>query len=126
MKLLGFIKEYNELKESNTLDELLNSGVPVVNDVEKILDYLSQGVLVLGWMGYFIDVKTKKPIAPDSYFTDGVWVWPAYFPYYLKIVPSMLIDQDFVQYLLDKDYKFQNDFEDRIDAIEEELSVRFR
>jgi hypothetical protein len=126
MELLGFIKEYNNLKGSIELNELLNSRSTFVNDVEKILEYLAQGVLVLGWMGYFTDIKTKKPIAPDSYFTDGVWVWPAYFPYYLKMVPSMQIDQNFVQYLIDKNYKFENDFEDRIDAFEGELARRFK
>ncbi|WP_205511941.1 hypothetical protein [Longitalea arenae] len=126
MKLVGFIKEYNNLKESIALDDLLNSRSPVTNDVERIFQYLDQGVLVLGWMGYFMDVKTKQPIAPDSYFTDGVWVWPAYFPYYLNMFPFMQIDPDFVQYLIAKDYKFEKNFEDRIDALEDELARKFK
>jgi hypothetical protein len=124
MKLLGFIKEYNDLKESVTLDDFLHSTSPVEKDTEKMLDYLNKGVLVLGWMGYFIDVKTRKPIAPDSYFTDGTWVWPSYFPYYLKMFPEIQVDQEFINYLLSKNYHFENDFEDRIGALEDELSKK--
>jgi hypothetical protein len=126
MKMLGFIKEYNDLKESVGLDEFLSSRSQIAVDIDKVLQYLEKGELVLGWMGYFKDVKTQKPIAPDSYFTDGVWVWPAYFPYYLKMFPSTNIDESFVEYLVAKNYKFENDFEDRIGALENELAKRFK
>jgi hypothetical protein len=126
MKLLGFIKEYDNLKESIDLDEFLNSVSQKAIDFEKAIQYLEKGALVLGWMGYVTDVKTKQLIAPDAYYTDGVWVWPTYFPYYLKQFPSVYINEDFVEYLVARDYNFLNDFDDRINSFEAELIRRFQ
>jgi hypothetical protein len=95
-------------------------------DIEKVIRYLQKGALVLGWMGYFSDIKTKKLIAPDAYYTDGVWVWPVYYPYYLKQFPTLQIDEDFVEYLIARNYVFVNGFEDRIEAFEAELAERFK
>lgn len=126
MKLIGFIKEYNNLDEGIALDTLLDSKATAINDTEKVLDYLNQGILLLGWMGYFIDVRTKELIAPDSYFTDGVWVWPSYFPYYLKKYPSMQVDKEFITYLNAKsfDFKIDIDFDQNRNAYESALSSR--
>lgn len=126
MKLLGFIKEYDNLKESIDLDEFLNSVSQKAIDIEKAIQYLEKGALVLGWMGYVTDVKTKQLIAPDAYYTDGVWVWPTYLPYYLKQFPSVYINEDFVEYLVARDYNFLNDFDDRINSFEAELIKRFQ
>ena len=106
MKLVGFIKEYNDVEGASCLDDLLDSNRCIEVDVEKILQYISQGVLLSCWMGYFIDVRTKELIAPDSYFTDGTWVWPAYFPYYLRSHPFMPIDKEFIEDLKSKNYHF--------------------
>ena len=126
MKLIGFIKEYDNLKESIELDTFLNSRSKKAIDIEKAIQYLEKGALVFGWMGYVDDIKTKQPIAPDAYYTDGVWVWPSYFPYYLKQFPAVYINEDFVDHLITRNYKFVNDFEDRIDSFETELGRIFR
>jgi hypothetical protein len=125
MKLLGFIKEYNDLKESIELDTFLNSRSRIAFDIEKTIQYLEKGVLVFGWMGVFTDIKTNQFIAPDAYYTDGVWVWPSYFPYYLKQFPLLYIDEDFAEYLIARDYLFVNDFEDRLSSLEVELGKGF-
>jgi hypothetical protein len=122
MKLVGFIKEHNNLNIAVSLDELLKGKSLKVNEVDKIITYLSKGVLLLGWMGYFIDEKTKTLIAPDSYFTDGVWVWPSYFTYYLGKYPEMKIDEEFLIFLKSKNFEFSVNDNFNLEKGEKELS----
>jgi hypothetical protein len=124
MKLLGFIKEYNNIKDAVNLDIWLNEKSSINTDSEKILQYLDQGVLLLSWMGYFTDVKTKELIAPDSYYTDGVWVWPSYLPYYLKKDSSLVIDKEFIEYLKNRNFNFKvsDNFDELKMQLEKELS----
>ncbi|KKO89153.1 hypothetical protein AAW12_23775 [Sphingobacterium sp. Ag1] len=104
MNLVGFIKEYNDIKEAVRLNELARKEVKPYSDVGKIIKYLDNGILLLAWMGYFVDVETKGLIAPDSYYTDGTWIWPSYFPYYLGRYPSMKIDRNFLIHIEKKEF----------------------
>jgi hypothetical protein len=126
MKLVGFIKEYNCIEEATALNELISSISETSENMEDVIKYLNSGALLLGWMGYFYDVTTKKAIAPDAYYTDGIWVWPSYFPYYLAAYPSMKIDKEFLTYLKNKNFEFKLDdnFESREEQLEYELSRR--
>ena len=126
MKLTGFIKEYNSIKEAVSLNDLFTNTFESNDNVEGIIKYLNSGVLLMGWMGYFIDVKTKKLIAPDSYYTDGIWVWPSYLPYYLEMYPSMEIDPDFMAHLKNRNFELMVDerFESQKNMLEKELSER--
>lgn len=104
MKLVGFIKELdnydwasplcNELGEESNAEELVNN----------IISYLEKGKLILGWMGYFVDLRTQDPIAPHAFLTDGVWVWPSYYLYYLKMYPQYRLDNSFINYLREKNF----------------------
>lgn len=126
MKLVGFIKEHNCIKEAVAFEELvINGAMPSINS-EKIVNYLNSGTLLLAWMGYFVDKKTKKLIGPDSYYTDGIWIWPSYFSYYLEMHPSMKIDPDFLSYVENKNFKLRMDdkFESQKDKLEKELSEK--
>lgn len=126
MKLVGFIREYNDLSESKKLSELLESKSLYTTDIEKIINYLDQGVLLLGWMGYFIDFETKELIAPDSYFTDGIWVWPSYLSYYLKKHPMLMVDEDFVKHIEKKGFQFsvEENFNTQKVSLERELATK--
>lgn len=108
MKLVGFLKEYNDMSHALDLDFVINFQSS--NDSKKILEYLDNGDYLLGWVGSFQDVNTLEYFAPDGYLTDGTWIWPTYFPYYLKKYPNMYIDNDFISYLKDKDYIFKLDY----------------
>ena len=126
MRLTGFIKEYNNIKEAVGLTELISVDSNSGSDIEKIVKYLNNGVLLLAWMGYFIDEKTNKLIAPDSYLTDGIWIWPAYYPYYLQKYPSMRIDTDFLAHLENRNFELRLDekFHSQKPKLENELSKK--
>ncbi len=126
MKYIGFIKEYNNISEAIPLEELVNSSSSSTASAQQVLKYLNRGILILGWMGYFIDFKTKQIIAPDSYYTDGIWVWPSYLPYYLNKFPSLQLGNEFLNYLIEKNYEFRidEDFLNSKKIFEDELSIK--
>lgn len=105
MKLIGFIKEHDNIAEAIGLDSTKHTASKI--ETEKVIQYLDQGKIIFGWMGYAYDLETKKPIAPHSYHSDGVWVWPSYFSYYLKKHPTMNVAQEFIEYLETKNYRFE-------------------
>jgi len=99
MKLIGFIKEHNNLPEALPLKDVLGSTPNDLTIISSVIKYLNEGILVLSWMGYFMDLDNKTPVAPDSYFTDGEYVWPAYFSYYLEKYSNYKIDQEFLNHI---------------------------
>lgn len=125
MKYIGFIKEHNPIEEAISIQDIKNNTYMNDRDiVSNVVEYLSNGVLLLAWMGYFMDLEDNKPIAPDSYYTDGVWVWPSYFPYYLHKYPNYLLNEDFVEYLRSKKFNFNVNaaFDKRF--MEQQLSLK--
>jgi hypothetical protein len=126
MKLVGFISQYNDIDEALSLDRVIDGKMDVYVDQKAVLGYLKSGHLLMAWMGYFIDVRTRELIAPDTYYTDGLWVWPSYFPYYLEKYPDMYINNEFLNYVRDKNFVFKVDdlFEKKKKSYEEELSNR--
>jgi len=121
MKLVGFIKEHNSIVEAQEFSFIKGNNSRNQGIAEKIIDYLNSGVLVLAWMGYFMDLEDSSLISPDSYYTDGVYVWPAYFPYYLKKYPNYLIDDEFLSHISKNNYlvdqtKIKEDLKTKLEA----------
>jgi hypothetical protein len=125
MKYIGFVKEYNNIKEASSLEELISEKTLDTGETEKVIDYLKQGKLLLAWMGYFIDIKSKELIAPDSYYSDGIWVWPAYLPYYLNKY-KMKLDQEFLDHIRDNNFVIEvsEQFNKKKASLEQELSTK--
>jgi hypothetical protein len=126
MKFIGFIKEHNPIKEAITLQSIKDSNTINGDRLSlKVVDYLNSGELLLAWMGYFIDFENNKPIAPDSYFTDGEWIWPAYFVYYLNKYPRYPIEKSFIDHLHSKNFKMDSTISPRDKSIlEKKVSLK--
>jgi hypothetical protein len=125
MKYIGFIKEYNNIEGAKSLQEVIEHCSERA-DTMDIIAYVKAGTLAFAWMGYFSDIQTRGLIAPDSYYTDGFWVWPAYLPYYLSKYPKMYLDNDFVEYIRMKKYQINSDELStmEIGRIENEISAK--
>ena len=121
MKLVGFIKEHDH-KLGYSFNDVMQKSLKEY-DTEAIINYLDKGVLIFGWMGYFNDLEIDEPVAPHAYFTDGIWVWPSYFSYYLGKYKSITFDDEFLHYLEDKNFEFQKDtdIEEKIKLFERQL-----
>lgn len=99
MILTGFIKEHNNIKEAIDYSAFKNSKSTNNHVLIDIINYLNSGVYILGWMGVFTDLENQHIISPDSYYTDGEYIWPAYFSYYLKKYPNAQIDENFLAHV---------------------------
>jgi hypothetical protein len=121
MKLVGFIKEHDETLSSILFKEVLgiNNNDPEL--INKILEYLSKGTLIMAWMGYFNDLETNEHVSPHGYYSDGTWLWPTYFPYYLRKYSHYNLDMNFVKYLIDKNFLIEDVIPINKAKLEEEL-----
>ncbi|RXK83259.1 hypothetical protein [Filimonas effusa] len=132
IKLVGFITEHDKyIPGAAVFKDVLNS-TPVNAftdrqraDNKKLMTYLEQGCFLTGWMGYVADLQTRELIGPDAYFTDGVWIWPSYFPHYLKKFLYMEINEAFLDHLRAKNFVFSLEpgFEENKLAFEKEFDA---
>jgi hypothetical protein len=121
MKYIGFIKEHDKISESVSYNEILASRDNDKDIIKKIIDYLDNGEIIFGWMGYYNDLDNNTPIEPHSYHTDGIWVWPSYFSYYLKKYLNYNLSEEFLNYLIDKSFSYKNGIPFDKSKIEQEL-----
>jgi hypothetical protein len=85
-KLVGFLKKYDpKIAEA----EILEENTPFANkDIyDKVISYLKNGYTLLDFMEFIYDDDGNK-MAPLSILTDGYWIWPSYFYYYLQQYPN--------------------------------------
>ncbi|MEO8535638.1 MAG: hypothetical protein ABI441_17915 [Flavobacterium sp.] len=99
MKLIGFIKEHNNISEAKEYKNILGSEINNSEVINKTINYLNNGVYIFGWMNTIRSLDNNELIAPNCYLTDGIFIWPAYYSYYLKKHPNFKIDNAFFEYL---------------------------
>ena len=94
------------------MDLFLNITLYLIQrGLKKVCQYLHSAKMVIGWMGYFQGFETKEFIAPDSYLTDGVWVWPSYLSYYLNKGFHNLLNVDFLHHVRTRYYEKDDSIE---------------
>ena len=108
MKLVGFLREYDSFAAVNlSLKDIRN---PTPTDpllVNKVILYLKQGREFEGLMDWVSDVEDESiELGYTAYFTDGTWIWPMYFTYYLTKFNDYKIPEEFANYLMDRDFIF--------------------
>ena len=124
MKYIGFLKNHNDVEGATFINQTLGDVNNNIETVNKIINYLNKGVLILGWMGYIVDSENNDLIAPDAYYSDGFWVWPSYFPYYIKKHKNYILDKSFLAYLNKRNFEYDNSFVFDVSKIEFDLSKR--
>ncbi|HEY5751398.1 MAG TPA: hypothetical protein VIU12_35310 [Chryseolinea sp.] len=127
LKYIGFIKEHDDnFAESLSFDDIKKSVYE--NDLQRlpeIIHYLGHGAMVLAFMGYSFDLETNHPIGGNSIHTDGVWVWPFYFPYYLDKFPNYPLDQEFVNHLHQQSFKRRLVSKEEIEIVCDQVVLYF-
>ncbi|TWP30151.1 hypothetical protein ETU08_06230 [Apibacter muscae] len=118
MKTIGFLKMYNNnvrFNNSMNLSEMIKD-TRAYTDLDKIINYLESGY-------YFTDSPVMlqddedKPMFGLGYQTDGEWIWPNYFAYYLQKYSNYEIDKDFLDYLKSKDFVYTEPDESQIKKV---------
>lgn len=100
MKYIGFLKKHDpNFKFSKEFHE----GI-IVNDeiIKRVLLHLNDGIIVWDWMEYWFD-DDKEPIGSATYYSDGEWIWPGYFQFYLKKY-NIPIPEDFLAHCTNENH----------------------
>lgn len=126
MSFIGFVKEHNDVDWAVSLEQFIKHSPPCEDStLLKVIDYLKQGIPVLDWMGNIHDLSNGSVLASDSYYSDGKYVWPGYYPVYLERISNFDIDSEFLDHLLKNKFsRKQLPLED-INRIEDYLSEIF-
>ncbi|SMD08375.1 hypothetical protein [Pedobacter africanus] len=127
MKYVGFIKENTNIKEAISFEDMIKSKADYDHEtLKKIKSYLSNGLLVFSWMGYTQDPIKKVFIAPDGYSTDGEWIWPDYYYYYIDNY-SIEVDREFFMHMskVGFDLKISDKLLESQGTIEDEMQKKF-
>lgn len=99
MKTVGFLTLHDgTYKGSLNLKDLINNNLDNNSKLEKIINYLESGYEFTG-VPLMLHDDQNEAMFGLAYLTDGEWIWPNYFPYYLKKYPNMSIDNEFINFI---------------------------
>jgi hypothetical protein len=94
MKYLGYISPYDY---GNEKLESYRTGKEIDPDLLRdVLKYLKQGTLIWTWMESWFDDEGQF-IGGATYYTDGEWVWPYYFVYFIEKYKDLKINKKFIE-----------------------------
>jgi hypothetical protein len=91
MKTVGFLNVHEKSILGNVIGYDVNHPLDIDEmDRKKILQYLSAGTYIFG-MTLSLQDSEKNIIGPYEIYTDGQWLWPKYYSYYIskKIINSI-------------------------------------
>ncbi len=106
MKEVSFFRNHENNDSFHYLEHFLDSNIQCGNINTELIRYLEKGFHFCDWMCIIQD-EDGTVIGPNVYLTDGEWVWPEYFIYYLKkYVHSMIVDPSFIKYLNNSNFVY--------------------
>lgn len=102
MKVIGFLKNYNpELHCSRDLTDLFASTVVEDQKQSVVIEYLNNNGSPI--VSFISDIYTDQGelIGPYIIYSDGKWIWPSYYSFYLKKYPQIYVPEEFRLYIND-------------------------
>lgn len=101
--MIGFQKKYDEKLASSNLNYEVKDRLSLLiseSEKEKLILYLKGSNMVFSKTLALFDGVNY--IAPYMIFSDGEWIWPSYFSYYLG--KDDLISKDFLFHIRERKY----------------------
>ena len=94
---IGFITNYDaNISTAKNLSEML-LPIKVGRELkEATIRYLSSGTFLCGAMSYIYD-NENNPIGDLNYYTDGIFVWPSYYAYFIEKYDNFEINEDLIE-----------------------------
>ncbi|MEO6523491.1 MAG: hypothetical protein ABIN91_17540 [Mucilaginibacter sp.] len=103
MKYIGHIKKFDKYFDSKELSEMFVEKNVDQELRSSVIKYLLAGNFLTGWMSFLRD-DDGTPIGNNDYFTDGTYIWPRYYIYYLNKFKNLEMNVDFISHV--KNYNF--------------------
>jgi hypothetical protein len=120
MKYIGFIKRFDPERPGSKdladmfIEQKIDEGLRA-----SIIDYLSSGNFLFGWMS-FLREEDGTPIGNNDFYTDGCYVWPLYYIYYLNKYTSLEIDERFIDHVQKNNFIIPQLSKDELTNLENE------
>src|SRR5438128_443824 len=105
LKFVGFDKAIDtNIRTAKKFAEMFGDHPNDEADRKELINYLKKGIFLTGVMSNIYD-NEKKIIGNLNYFTDGKFVWPVYYPYYLEKYNNFKIDNELYTYANEMNYQ---------------------
>lgn len=102
MNVIGILKDHEpENKFAKALVELTYAPMAESTYNEQLISYLKQGVRTLKFLASDDDAD-GTPIGQRMYLTDGEWIWPSYYVYYLEKYSNIAVPKIFLDHVHSK------------------------
>lgn len=102
MKIIGFLEIHNpEVKCSKNIEDLSIACDVNYSNLESnylVESYLALGIPIIKMISPVYDIENNL-IGSYTINTDGVWIWPSYYSYYLKKYPNIKVPNDFINHI---------------------------
>lgn len=100
MKAIGFFKNHNpDILCAG--DIVFNPQVNSRDTLDGVIAYLQKGTIITAFTLSLFDTDGEF-IGPYMIFSDGEWIWPSYYSFYLRKFNSLFIPPEFVFYTRSK------------------------
>jgi len=119
MKFVGFIKQ--EDKNISTAKDITEMFVDSSTDILQkfaIIEYLKKGVFVTGVMSTICDLIDGEFIGTLDYYTDGEFIWPSYYPFYLNKYKTFKIDDELFNHAQKNKFQIREMSKDELEEID--------
>lgn len=97
MKFRGFLTNIDKNIIGHSFDQLLSNERIQASEKRAFIQYLKNGIRIADSPTYLRDEIDGAAIGGTSYYTDGEYIWPNYYVYYLNKYPGVIIDLDFYE-----------------------------
>jgi len=107
LKFIGFISEYNpEIANAIPYKSYFKGNAIEEMYRHKVLEYVKSAIPLAATMRGIKDLASGEFIGSDACCTDGKWVWPDYMMYYLEHKPDYMVEESFLQDLIDNNFTY--------------------
>jgi hypothetical protein len=119
VEYIGFIKEIeSNIRSAIKMDEMFVDSHFDDKERQLVINYLKDGQIFGGAMSCLRDKLDGEPIGPLQYYTDGKYIWPEYYPFYLSKYKNYYIPGEFLDYLKKNNFEYRSLNEEELNKID--------
>jgi hypothetical protein len=115
-KFIGFLNTQDFFfDELNSVKYEVSKTPLDKNLIQNIINYLHKGKNFYGVMSTYYDGTER--IGHMDFYTDGIWIWTEYFPYFLKKNPNIAIDESFISHISSNNFQVNGISEEHLNDV---------